>query len=409
MKIEVQNAVKYIGKAPTVLPAFVFEDFSVNEKSYFYKNGNFVILPGFVDVHTHLREPGFSYKETIYSGSRAAAHGGYTVVCSMPNLNPVPDCEENLKAQLDIIERDAVIGVLPYGSITAGQKGERLSDMDKLAGDVVGFSDDGRGVQSDELMQSAMIRAKSLGKPIVAHCEDDSLLFGGYIHKGKYAALHSHKGIGSESEYRQIMRDLELVAKTGCSYHICHISAKESVELVRQAKKQGLDVSCETAPHYLLLDDGFLEEDGRFKMNPPLRDKTDREALLEGVADKTVDMIATDHAPHSAEEKSGGLEKSLMGIVGIETAFPLLYTNLVLKNVITLERLIELMSINPKKRFSIEDDGFTVFDLSKEYEIKTEDFISKGKSTPFAGYRVFGECMATVSGGRFAYLIGEKI
>ena len=307
-----------------------------------FQFNNCVVFPGFIDVHVHLREPGFSYKETVKSGSLAAARGGYTAVCSMPNLKPVPDTLGNLEAQLEIIKKDAAINVLPYGSITKGEQGGELSDMEEMAPYVCAFSDDGRGVQSEEMMKAAMLKAKSLGKMIVAHCEDNSLLNGGYIHLGNYAAAHGHRGICSESEWKPIERDIKLAAETGCAYHVCHISTKESVELIRKAKAAGVDVTCETAPHYLLLSDKDLQEDGRFKMNPPLRDESDREALIEGICDGTIDMIATDHAPHSAEEKSRGLEKSLMGIVGIETAFPLLYTYLVKKNIITLEKLVEL-------------------------------------------------------------------
>ncbi len=360
-----------------------------------------VLFPGFVDVHVHLREPGFSYKETIKSGTEAAANGGYTDVCSMPNLNPVPDSAENLRNQLEIIERDAVIGVHPYGAITVGQRGEMLSDMDGMAADVIAFSDDGRGVQDAELMESAMRRAKSLGKMIVAHCEDNSLLRGGYIHEGEYAAINGHRGICSESEWRQIERDIALAEKTGCAYHVCHISTKESVELIRQAKKRGVDISCETAPHYLLLDESVLMDDGRFKMNPPLRAAADREALLLGISDGTIDMIATDHAPHSRQEKSRGLKDSLMGIVGIETAFPLLYTYLVKTGVITLEHLIHMMSTAPRERFKVPmKDDFCVWDLNCEYCINPEDFKSMGRATPFDGWKVFGKCIMTVKNGR---------
>ena len=313
-----------------------------------YNSSQYMIFPGFCDVHVHLRQPGFSYKETIKSGTQASAHGGYTTVFSMPNLKPVPDSAEHLKEQLDIIKKDAVINVLPYGAITVGQNGEELSDMEGMAKDVIAFSDDGRGVQSEEMMKEAMLRAKALGKIIVAHCEDNSLLHGGYVHDGVYASKHSHRGICSESEWKTIKRDLELCRQTGCAYHVCHISCKESVELIRQAKAQGIDVTCETGPHYLILTDEDLKEDGRFKMNPPLRSKEDRQALIEGVLDGTIDMIATDHAPHSQEEKSRGLEKSAFGIVGIETAFQLLYTHLVKKNIISLERLVELLAVNPK-------------------------------------------------------------
>ena len=369
-----------------------------------YNSSQYMIFPGFCDVHVHLRQPGFSYKETIKSGTQASAHGGYTTVFSMPNLKPVPDSTEHLKEQLDIIKKDAVINVLPYGAITVGQNGEELSDMEGMAKDVIAFSDDGRGVQSEEMMKEAMLRAKALGKIIVAHCEDNSLLHGGYIHDGVYASKHSHRGICSESEWKPIKRDLELCRQTGCAYHVCHISCKESVELIRQAKAQGIDVTCETGPHYLILTDEDLKEDGRFKMNPPLRSKEDRQALIEGVLDGTIDMIATDHAPHSQEEKSRGLEKSAFGIVGIETAFQLLYTHLVKKNIISLERLVELLAVNPRKRFGLEyDNSFTVWDLDKKTVINPSDFLSMGKATPFEGEEVFGECELTVCNGKTAY------
>lgn len=369
-----------------------------------YNSSQYMIFPGFCDVHVHLRQPGFSYKETIKSGTQASAHGGYTTVFSMPNLKPVPDSAEHLKEQLDIIKKDAVINVLPYGAITVGQNGKKLSDMEGMAKDVIAFSDDGRGVQSEEMMKEAMLRAKALGKIIVAHCEDNSLLHGGYIHDGVYASEHSHRGICSESEWKPIKRDLELCRQTGCAYHVCHISCKESVELIRQAKAQGVNVTCETGPHYLILTDEDLKEDGRFKMNPPLRSKEDRQALIEGVLDGTIDMIATDHAPHSKEEKSRGLEKSAFGIVGIETAFQLLYTHLVKKNIISLERLVELLAVNPRKRFGIEyDNSFTVWDLDKKTVINPSNFLSMGKATPFEGEEVFGECELTVCNGKTAY------
>lgn len=369
-----------------------------------YNSSQYMIFPGFCDVHVHLRQPGFSYKETIKTGTQASAHGGYTTVFSMPNLKPVPDSAEHLKEQLDIIKKDAVINVLPYGAITVGQNGEELSDMEGMAKDVIAFSDDGRGVQSEEMMKEAMLRAKALGKIIVAHCEDNSLLHGGYIHDGVYASKHSHRGICSESEWKPIKRDLELCRQTGCAYHVCHISCKESVELIRQAKAQGIDVTCETGPHYLILTDEDLKEDGRFKMNPPLRSKEDRQALIKGVLDGTIDMIATDHAPHSQEEKSRGLEKSAFGIVGIETAFQLLYTHLVKKNIISLERLVELLAVNPRKRFGLEyDNSFTVWNLDKKTVINPSDFLSMGKATPFEGEEVFGECELTVCNGKTAY------
>ena len=369
---------------------------------------NIAILPGFCDVHVHLREPGFSYKETIKTGTLAAARGGYTAVCTMPNLNPAPDTKEHLDCQLDIIGRDAEIAVFPYGTITMGEMGEEPAKMEEIAEFVVGYSDDGRGVQSDGMMLSAMRRAKALGKPIVAHCEDNSLLRGGYIHDGDYARAHGHRGICSESEWRQIERDLRLAEQTGVTSHICHVSTKESVELIRAAKARGVNVTAETGPHYLILDDSHLIEDGRFKMNPPLRGPEDREAMIAGVLDGTIDFIATDHAPHSAEEKSRGLEKSAMGVVGIETAFPLMYTHFVKTGIMSMEKLVEIMSAGPRKRFGIDSDaGFTVFDLSSEYEIDPKDFLSMGKSSPFTGERVFGECLLTVYDGSVRYLSGK--
>lgn len=364
------------------------------------------IFPGFVDVHVHLREPGFSYKETVKNGSEAAAASGYTTVCTMPNVSPVPDCKENLDKQLEIIERDAAVNVIPYGSITVDRMGEKLSDMAAIADKVVAFSDDGSGIQSGEAMKAAMIEAKRLDKIIVAHCEDNSLLKGGYIHDGVYARSHGHKGISSESEWKQIERDLMLAEQTGCKYHVCHISTKESVEVIRKAKRRGVDVTCETAPHYLVLTDSDIREDGSFKMNPPLRADEDREALIEGVLDGTIDMIATDHAPHSAEEKSKGLKDSAMGIVGLETAFPVLYTKLVKGGVIGLTKLVELMSINPAKRFGLKTGfgikelaNFTIYDLNCKYAIDPESFKSKGRSTPFSGMEVFGKCLKTVCDG----------
>lgn len=390
-----------------------FPEFRPSEQelsSYFsatkkYNSSQLTVFPGFCDVHVHLREPGFSYKETMRSGTAAAARGGYTAVCSMPNLNPVPDDAQSLAVQTELIDRDALIRVYPYGAITKGQRGEILSDMENMSGNVIAFSDDGRGVQSRELMREAMLRAKSLGRMIVAHCEDNSLLHGGYIHDGSYARSHGHRGICSESEWGPIARDIELAKETGCAYHVCHISCAESVALIRQAKADGVDISCETAPHYLLLDENDLQEDGRFKMNPPLRSRRDREALLEGIADGTVDMIATDHAPHSAAEKARGLEKSAFGIVGIETAFPLLYTELVCKGVMTLERLIELLAVNPRKRFGIPLDGdFTVWDLGCVTKVDPDSFLSMGRSTPFDGAKITGECVLTVSDGRISYI-----
>ena len=364
----------------------------------------YVKLPGFCDVHVHLREPGFSYKETIRSGSLAAARGGYTAVCAMPNLNPVPDSVEHLEEELALIRRDAVIDVRAYGAISVNEAGKELADLEGMAPHVIAFSDDGHGVQDDGMMREAMERAKALGKLIVAHCEDNALLRGGYIHDGMYAAAHSHRGICSESEWRQVARDLELAAQTGCGYHVCHISTKESLRLIREARQDGLDVSCETAPHYLLLDENDLQEDGRFKMNPPLRAREDREALLEGLCDGDILCIATDHAPHSAEEKSRGLERSAFGIVGLETAFPLLYTGLVKTGVLTLEALVALLSSRPRERFGLpRGDDWSLWDLESEYTIDPADFLSKGKASPFTGRRVFGKCLRTVSKGRTVY------
>ena len=368
-----------------------------NEKEYF-------IFPGFCDVHVHFREPGFSYKETIKTGSLSAAAGGYTAVCTMPNLNPTPDSVENIKIQTDIIDRDAIVNVYPYGTITVNEAGNELSDMEGMRDIAIAFTDDGRGVQSDDMMRAAMLKAKALGKMIVAHCEVNSLLKGGYIHDGEYAKAHNHRGICSASEYEQIARDIELVKETGCSYHVCHISTKESVALIRQAKKDGVDITCETGPHYLVLDDSNLQEHGRFKMNPPLRSKEDREALIEGILDGTIDMIATDHAPHSDEEKSKGLEKSAFGIVGLETAFSLMYTHFVKTGIITMEKLIELMVINPRKRFGLEiKNDFSVWKLDEEYTVNPEEFVSMGKATPFENEKLCGRCVLTVKDGKVIY------
>ncbi len=362
------------------------------------------VFPGFCDVHVHFREPGFSYKETVASGCAAAARGGYTAVCTMPNLNPVPDDAATLAQQTSIIARDATIRVLPYGAITRGQRGEQLADMAAMAPDVVAFSDDGRGVQSDSLMRQAMLEAKRLDKMIVAHCEDNALLRGGYIHDGAYAAAHGHRGICSESEWGPIARDLKLAEETGCAYHVCHISTKESVQIIREAKARGVNVTCETGPHYLVLDDSNLQEDGRFKMNPPLRSAADREALVEGVLDGTIDMIATDHAPHSAEEKAKGLEKSAFGIVGLETAFSVMYTRLVKPGIMTLEHLIRLLAINPRARFGIPmGQDFTLWDLDATYTVDPEAFVSKGRATPFAGDSLQGVCVATLHDGKLVY------
>ena len=369
-----------------------------------FDSPRYTVFPGFCDVHVHFREPGFSYKETMVSGSRASARGGYTAVCTMPNLNPVPDSVENLSQQLKLIEDGACVHVYPYGAITVGEKGEDLADLEGMAPHVIGFSDDGRGVQSDDMMRDAMTRAKKLGKMIVAHCEVNELLRGGYIHDGEYAKEHGHRGICSESEWAQIARDLELVRETGVKYHVCHISTKESVEIIRKAKAEGLDVTCETGPHYLVMDDSMLQEDGRFKMNPPLRSAEDRDALVQGILDGTIDCIATDHAPHSAEEKAKGLEKSAFGVVGIETAFPICYTYLVKTGIIPLEKLIDLLSTNPRKRFGLPNNAdFTVWDLDAVDVVDPADFLSMGKASPFTGWQIQGKCVATVCDSKIVY------
>lgn len=371
---------------------------------------NKYIFPGFTDVHVHLREPGFLCKETIETGTKAAARGGYTSVCAMPNLKPVPDSAEDIKIETDIIEKTALVHVYPYGAITVDEMGKELADLEGMAPYAIAFSDDGHGVQNDDMMRNAMKKSKELGKMIVAHCEVNELLEGGYIHKGKYAELHGHKGICSESEWKQIERDIELVKETGCAYHVCHISTKESVELIRKAKSEGVNISCETGPHYLVLNDMDLQEEGRFKMNPPIRDESDRLALIEGIKDGTIEFIATDHAPHTEEEKSKGLKNSLMGVVGLETAFPIVYTELVRKGIITLEKAMELLNGNAIERFGIGSDiaagkpaDLTVFDLDEEYVIDPKDFLSKGKSTPFTGRKVFGKCLMTMVNGEIVY------
>ena len=378
---------------------------SLDILSLVQNSNKYALFPGFLDVHVHLREPGFSYKETIKSGTMAAAAGGYTDVCSMPNLNPVPDSLESLNKQLEIINRDAQIGVHPFGSITKCQNGEKLSDMDDLAPFVAGFSDDGKGVQSKDMMLSAMEKAKGLDKIIVAHCEENSLLFGGVIHDGEFAKANNLPGICSKSEWLPIERDIELLKKSGCKYHVCHISTKESVELIRKAKADGVDITCETGPHYLILNDSMLKDEGRFKMNPPIRSEEHRLALIEGIKDGTIDMIATDHAPHSLEEKSKGLLKSAMGVVGLETAFPLLYTELVKTGIITLEKLVDLLCYNPRKRFGIEnsDNSFSIWDLEAEYKVNPDNFKTMGRSTPFKDRTVNGKCLLTVYNGKIIF------
>lgn len=365
-----------------------------------------VLFPGFVDVHVHLREPGFSYKETIRTGTLAAAHGGFAHVAAMPNLDPVPDCAAALAVQRAIIEKDALVHVHPYGAVSVGEKGERLADLDGLAPGVIAFSDDGRGVQSESLMREAMMQCRRLGKILAAHCEDNSLLHGGYIHDGAYARAHGHRGICSESEWGPITRDLRLAEETGCAYHVCHVSTKESVALIRAAKRRGVDVTCETAPHYLTFTDEDLQEDGRFKMNPPLRAREDRDALIEGLLDGTIDMLVTDHAPHSREEKARGLEKSAMGVVGLETSFAASYTALVQTGILPLGKLVDLMHGAPMRRFGCGTElaegqpaDLTAFDLTKTYTVDPETFLTVGRATPFAGRALTGVCKLTMIGG----------
>lgn len=385
-------------------------DASLFPKAEVFDLNNCFLFPGLVDVHVHFREPGFLYKETIETGSRAAARGGVTHVCTMPNLNPVPDSAEHLEEQLAAIRKDACVHVYPYGAITKGEAGKELADLSDMAENVIGFSDDGKGVQEDAMMRRAMQEAAGLHKIVAAHCEVNELLHGGYIHDGEYAKAHGHRGICSESEWRQVERDLRLCEETGCAYHVCHVSAKETVELIRQAKARGVDVTCETGPHYLVMNDTMLQEDGRFKMNPPIRSEEDRKALLEGVLDGTIDMIATDHAPHSAEEKGRGLAGSLMGVVGLETSFAVMYTRLIKTGILSLEKLMELMHTNPSRRFGIGSPievgspaDLTVFDLNRSYTVDPEQFVSKGKSTPFAGETLFGICKLTMVNGRLVW------
>jgi dihydroorotase len=420
MRCLIKNAITYTNGAFTRLDLLIegnlisriSQDIPADSSCLIYDFSNKFVFPGFADVHVHLREPGFSYKETIRTGTLAAATGGYTVLCSMPNLDPVPDSAANLEVQLEKIRSDAVVDVYPYGAITVGESGLKLSDMEGMAEKVIGFSDDGKGVQQGKVMKEAMKRARALNKLIAAHCEDETLLKGGCVHQGEYAEIHSLKGIVSESEWRQVKRDLELVRETGCAYHVCHVSAKETVELIRLAKAEGLDVSSETAPHYLLLHDMLLSDEGRFKMNPPIRSHEDMLALIEGICDGTVDMIATDHAPHSAEEKSSGLKASLNGITGLECAFPVLYTGLVKTGMVSLESLIDKISLSPKKRFGLPAESgiveggradLTIWDLDAKYTIDSREFQSMGKSTPFDGYRVYGKCLLTMAGGRMVW------
>lgn len=393
------------GRIVSVSPSLPREGFEVLQL-----NGRWLV-PGFVDVHVHLREPGFSYKETIRSGALAAAAGGYTQVLSMPNLSPVPDDLPHLEAQLELIRRDASVRVLPFGAITRGERGDELSDMAALAPLVAGFSDDGRGVQSEERMRAAMVEARRLDKPIAAHCEDNRLLHGGCIHDGAWAKAHGFPGICSESEWGPIQRDLKLVEETECSYHVCHISTKESVALIREAKARGLPVTCETGPHYLTLCDEDLQDEGRFKMNPPLRSREDRQALLDGLLDGTIDCIATDHAPHSAEEKSKGLRHSAMGVVGLETAFPVLYTALVRPGLVPLHVLLDRLIVRPRRIFGLPGGeiapgapaDLTIIDPESSYAIRPEAFRSLGRATPFEGQEVFAAVCATVCRGQLVF------
>lgn len=393
--------IKALVKQPKIINNNVLKFLKDNPK--FNKN-QYTILPGFIDVHVHFREPGFSYKETILSGSKAASKGGYTTVATMPNLKPVSDTVEHISEQIKLINKANLIKVIPYGSITINEEGEEISPLEDVASKVFAFSDDGKGVQNKKVLYKAMKRAKKLGKVITLHCEVNKLLKGGYIHDGEYAKAHHHKGISSKSEYLEIKRDIKLAKKTGCKLHICHVSAKESVELIRKAKAKGIDITCETAPHYLLLNDSNLKECGYYKINPPIRGKEDQQALIKGIKDGTIDMIATDHAPHSKEEKNKGLKDSLFGASGIEIAFPLLYTYLVKKHIISLDKLIELLVINPSKRFNLKlNDDFSIWDLNKKEIINSNKFLSKGKNTPFNGYEVYGINEVTIHNKKIVY------
>lgn len=390
--------------------ARVAADVQPAEGDKIYDCTGLTIMSGLVDLHVHLREPGFSSKETIATGTAAAAHGGFTTVCSMPNLAPAPDTMENLQQQLDIIERDAVIKVLPYATITRKRAGDELVNFAELKPYVAGFSDDGTGVQTEEVMRQAMVEAAKTDTIIAAHCEVDELLRGGYIHDGEYAAKNGHRGICSESEWKQVERDIELAAEAGCRYHVCHISTKQTVELIRQAKARGVKITCETGPHYLTMCDMDLKEEGRFKMNPPIRSAEDRDALIAGLQDGTIDVVATDHAPHTAEEKSRGLERSAMGVVGIETSFAVIYTKLVKAGIISLEKAVEVLAEAPRKIFKLggglkegEAADIAVFDLEKEFTVDPDTFLSKGRSTPFEGWQLQGECCLTLVDGRVAY------
>ena len=382
------------------------ESLGADEQTEVFDAEGCIVTYGLADVHVHLREPGYSAKETIESGTRAAARGGVTTVCSMPNLQPVPDAPDTIAIEQQMIDDQAVIEVLPFATISSKRAGRELADIEALRPLSVGYSDDGNGIQTEPLMREAMKRIAKVDGIIAAHCEDDSLLHAGYIHDGEYARQHGHKGICSESEWGPIKRDVELAEQEGCRYHVCHISTKESVAIIREAKQKCNHISCETAPHYLVLCDENLQEEGRFKMNPPLRAKEDKAALIEGIQDGTIEVIATDHAPHTAEEKSRGLKGSMMGIVGIETSFAICYTHLVHKGVVTIEKLIQLMSENPRRIFRLggamrvgERADIAVFDITKPYTIDTNEFLSMGKATPFEGEEVYGRCKLTLFGG----------
>ena len=403
-----------VRKSPELMGASVPVTFSSHTGSFSsvdpsFDSSEYSVLPGFCDVHVHFREPGFSYKETIRTGSSAAAHGGYTAVCTMPNLNPVPDSLDHLKIQKALIDAGAVIPVYPYGALTVGEMGKEAADLDELAPHVIAFSDDGKGVQDDAMMEQLMLRVKGLHKILAAHCEDERYVNGGYIHTGAYADAHAHRAIPSDAEWRQVERDLHLAARTGCAYHVCHISTKESVRLIRDAKKAGVDVTCETAPHYLVFTEQDLREEGRFKMNPPLAELKDREALIEGLLDGTIDMISTDHAPHSDEEKSRGLKSSPFGVVGLETAFPALYTHLVRKGIIDLQKLMDLMAWNPRRRFGIPEDGYSLWKLNECETVDPSRFLSRGHATPFAGTQLYGVNYLTVAGSKIVYQKKEDI
>ena len=395
------EGIKALIKQPNIIEDNVLKFLKDHPK---YNQKNYTFLPGFIDAHVHFREPGFSYKETILTGSKAAAKGGYTLVATMPNLKPVSDTPEHLEIQINLINKSNLISVVPYGAITLYEEGKEIAPLEETAHKVFAFSDDGKGVQNEKIMKEAMLRAKALDKVIVAHCEVSKLVKGGYIHDGEYCKKHHHIGIASASEYEEVKRDLKLAKETGCKFHVCHVSTKESVELIRKAKKQGVDVTCETAPHYLLLNDSMLKENGYFKINPPIGSKKDQEALIEGIKDGTIDMIATDHAPHTEDEKNQGLKNSLFGASGIEIAFPLLYTYLVKEKIITLDKLLELLITNPAKRFGYQPVGdFSVWDLNKKAVIDNARFLSKGKNTPFQGYSVFGVNYLTIHDDKVVY------